>query len=56
MAYRKTCVRFNALLALKLISGELYIQMILERIAWHKKALVMNLDGNQPVFLDRELS
>ena len=55
-AYKKTCVRFNALLALNLISGELYIKMLLRRIEWHKKALIVNIDGNQPVFLERDLS
>lgn len=38
------------------MSGEVYIKLILERIDWHKKALITNLDGVQPVFLDRDLN
>ena len=44
------------MLALKFISGESFIKIVLKRIELKKKALIIFLDGNQSVFLDRDLS
>lgn len=54
--YRSACCRLNVFIALNFVSGELYIKLLLKRIEWHKKALVANLDGVKPVYLERDIS
>ena len=53
--YRFLCCRINVFVCLKFVSGETYIKMILKRIEWQKKAVIIDIDGNQPVFLDRDI-
>lgn len=50
--YRAVLYRTIAILALKFVSGETLIKLVLKRIELKKKALLVNLDGNQPIFLD----
>ena len=54
--FRSINTRIIAILAMGFVSHELFIMMILKRIDLKKKALVMNLDGNQPVYIDRDIT
>ena len=54
--FRSIYCRIRVILALKFVSGESFIKIVLKRIELKKKALIIFLDGNQPVFLDRDLS
>lgn len=54
--FRSITARIIAILSMGFVSKELYIYMILKRIDLKKKALIMNLDGNQPVYIDRDIT
>ena len=54
--FRSVTSRIVAILAMAFVSGELFILMVLKRIDLKKKAMMINLDGNQPVFIDRDIT
>ena len=54
--YKATINRLTIILALKFVKGDLFVKLVLKRIELKKRALLINLDGNQPILLDKELA
>lgn len=54
--YRSAICKILAILAMGFVSKELFILLVLKRIDLKKKALLMGLDGNQPIFTERDIN